>query len=61
VRRLENIRLTKCNTELLDIIGELKWEDVHKEKRPEKKREPEGIIRETEACSVGGNEDTCRA
>ncbi|MEI7857192.1 MAG: hypothetical protein WCH85_06790 [Methanomicrobiales archaeon] len=31
-------RLTKCNTESLDIIEELECEDVHKDNRPEKKR-----------------------
>jgi helicase len=41
-RLLEIIRLTKCNTEPLDIIGELECEDVHKDKRPEKKRGPGG-------------------
>jgi helicase len=39
-RLLEIIRLTKCNTEPLDIIGELEYEDVHKDQRPEKKRGP---------------------
>jgi len=39
-RLLEIIRLTKCETEPLDIIGELECEDVHKDKRPEKKRGP---------------------
>jgi helicase len=39
-RLLEIIRLTKCNTEPLDIIGELECEDVHKDQRPEKKRGP---------------------
>ena len=42
MRRLEDIRLTKCNTEPLDIIGELECEDVHKDNRPEKKRGPGG-------------------
>jgi hypothetical protein len=42
VRLLEIIRLTKCNTEPLDIIGELECEDMHKDKRPEKKRGPGG-------------------
>ena len=37
-RLLEIIRLMKCNTEPLDIIGELECEDVHKDNRPEKKR-----------------------
>jgi helicase len=41
-RLLEIIRLTKCNTEPLDIIGELECEDVHKDNRPEKKRGPGG-------------------
>ncbi|MDP3396424.1 MAG: DEAD/DEAH box helicase [Methanoregula sp.] len=41
-RLLEIIRLTKCNTEPLDIIGELEYEDIHKDKRPEKKRGPGG-------------------
>jgi helicase len=39
-RLLEIIRLTKCNLEPLDIIGELESEDVHKDNRPEKKRGP---------------------
>jgi helicase len=38
-RLLEIIRLTKCETEPLDIIGELEYEDVHKD-RPEKKKGP---------------------
>jgi hypothetical protein len=38
VRLLGIIRLTKCYAEPLDIIGELECEDVHKDKRPEKKR-----------------------
>jgi len=37
-RLREIIRLTKCNTEPFDIIGELECEDVHKDNRPEKKR-----------------------
>jgi helicase len=41
-RLLEIIRLTKCNTEPLNIIGELECEDVHKDNRPEKKRGPGG-------------------
>ena len=41
-RLLEIIRLTKCETEPLDIIGELESEDIHKDKRPEKKRGPGG-------------------
>lgn len=32
------IRLTKCNTVQIDIIGEPECEDVHKDKWPEKKR-----------------------
>jgi hypothetical protein len=39
-RLLEIIRLTKCNTEPLDIIGELECEDIHNDNRPEKKRGP---------------------
>jgi hypothetical protein len=37
-RLLEIIRLTKCETE--PLIGELECEDVHKDKRPEKKKGP---------------------
>ena len=37
-RLLEILRLTKFMNDPIDVIAELESEDVHKEKRPEKKR-----------------------
>jgi helicase len=39
-RLLEILRLTKFMDDPVDVIAELESEDVHKEKRPEKKRGP---------------------
>ena len=41
MERLPGIgRLTKCNTEPLDIIVELESEDMHRDQKPEKKKGP---------------------
>ena len=53
-RLLEIIRLTKCNTEPLDIIGELECEDVHKDKRPEKKKGAGETGRAVKGAGEGG-------
>jgi hypothetical protein len=39
-RLLEVVRLTKVMDDPLEIIAELESEDVHKEKKPEKKGDP---------------------
>ena len=45
--------MTKCNTEPLDIIGELKWEDAHRDNLPEKKRGRESSEKPKHVQSAG--------
>jgi archaea-specific helicase len=53
-RLLEILRLTKFMDDPVDVIAELESEDVHKDKRPEKKRGRESSEKPKHVQSEGG-------